>query len=371
MLGNEVIDLDKLTKPELIPLRRRRGFFCMQCQKPVVFKNGTRKRAHFSHEKEGVSISNPESAAHILVKHSLARWLEEQQVMVEVEKRFPQIDRIADVYFEYQNLQYVLEIQKSPMSDAEFNQRVNDYQSINATVLWIFLGNVSEKDSRFRLPPVMLGREIPRLFHFCVRTAKLQIFKAPVFLTTREIYANPIRGKLTEFSVESLLEVEVGGERVHFDESWLEIKKRFRKQCWFYASKSERKLLEQCLIRGFNLSLLPTEVGWPVAGAGMKKSLFVWQAYILLTVMKYFNHGAVFSARDLLNHLNIEYKVIASEVVYGQVVAYLKWLVIFGIVKEEKSGFKCIKTPEIVLTLEDALKRDQKFVEVVRNFWKV
>jgi len=200
----------------------------MQCQKPVVFKNGTRKRAHFSHEKEGVSISNPESAAHILVKHSLARWLEEQQVMVEVEKRFPQIDRIADVYFEYQNLQYVLEIQKSPMSDAEFNQRVNDYQSINATVLWIFLGNVSEKDSRFRLPPVMLGREIPRLFHFCVRTAKLQIFKAPVFLTTREIYANPIRGKLTEFSVESLLEVEVGGERVHFDESWLEIKKRFR-----------------------------------------------------------------------------------------------------------------------------------------------
>jgi len=125
------------------------------------------------------------------------------------------------------------------------------------------------------------------------------------------------------------------------------------------------------LIRGFNLSLLPTEVGWPVAGAGMKKSLFVWQAYILLTVMKYFNHDAVFSARDLLNHLNIEYKVIASEVVYGQVVAYLKWLVIFGIVKEEKSGFKCIKTPEIVLTLEDALKRDQKFVEVVRNFWKV
>jgi len=380
ILGTEVIDLDKLTKSELIPLRRRRDFFCIHCKKAVIFKNGTRKRAHFSHEKDSLSTSNPESAAHLLVKHSFAKWLKEQKIIVEIEKRFPQIDRIADVYFEYQNAKYVIEIQKSPMSDAEFNQRITDYKQVNVTVLWIFLGNMVEKGHQFRLPAVMLGRGESSLFHFCVKRAELKIFENPVFLTTRDIYALPIRGKLNEFSVENLLLVHNECDRneylhqknIYFDQDWLEVKKKFRKRGWFYASKSEKKLLEQCLIRGFNLSLLPTEIGWPIAGAGMRKHLFIWQAYVLLTVMKYFNLDVLFTLKDLMKHLEIEYKVLIDEHASKQVSSYLKWLIMFGIVeKTEKGLYRCIKAPEAMSTLELSIAKDKKFIEVIRNLLKV
>jgi len=367
MLGDEVIDLEKLTKPEIMRLNRRRDFFCIKCKKPVVFKNGTRKRAHFAHEKDGLSVGNPESAAHILVKHSMAKWLKSQGIEVTIERRFPTIDRIADVYFEYKNSKYVLEIQKSSMSDSEFKQRILDYRSIDATVLWIFLGDVGRKKNTFRLPSVMLGRGSQRLFHFCVKTAELRIFEAPVFVTTREVYARSMCQRLSGFRVADLL--EGCGDLIHFDESWFRVKKYFRERGWFYATKSEKKLLEQCLIRGFNLSLLPTEVGWPVAGDAMSKHLFVWQSYVLLTLMKHFSLGDAFTLDHLMRLLRTEYQVVTCDRVRTQVMAYLKWLVMFGIIKEQRGHFAYAKRPQISVSMEEQLSRDEKFVGVAANLW--
>ena len=369
MLGNEVIDLDKLTKPEIMQINRRRDFFCVTCKEPVLFKNGTRKKAHFSHLNDGLSVSNPESTAHLLVKHTMAKWLRKQGIDVTVERRFSTIDRIADVYFEYKNAKYVLEIQKSSMSDTEFRQRVLDYGSVDVTVLWIFLGELSRKGNIFRLPPVMSGRGLHKLFHFCVKTIKLRIFEAPVFVTTRSVYAQPICRRINGYQVDDL--ITDSRNLLHFDLSWFAVKKHFRIHSWFYVTKLERKLLEQCLIRGFNLSLLPTEIGWPVDGDAIGKHLFVWQAYVLLTLMKHFNLGDVFALDHLLRLLKIEYQI----VVYGggrmQVLVYLKWLVIFGIVKEQAGYFEYVKLPKISSNMEEQLKRDEKFVQVAANLWQV
>jgi len=368
-LGDEIIDLDRLTTSEIMQLNRRRDFFCITCEEPVVFKNGTRKRAHFSHVSKGVSVSNPESAAHILVKHSMAKWLRNQRIDAIVERRFPTIDRIADVYFEYKNSKYVLEIQKSSMGDAEFKQRILDYGLVDVSVLWIFLGDVDKKENTFRLPSVMIGRGLRRLFHFCVKTAKLWIFEAPVFVSTRNVYAKPVCRRLSGLRVDDL----VCGSRnlMYFDKTWLEIKKHFRIHGWFYATKKEKKLLEQCLIRGFNLSLLPTEVGWPVDGDAIGKHLFVWQSYVLLTLMKHYDLRDVFSLDHLIRLLGIEYQTMVRDRARAQVLAYLKWLVMFGIIKERGRYFEYVKLPKISVTMEEQLSRDKKFVEVAANLWEV
>ena len=369
MLNHVVIDLEKLTKPEIMKLNGHRDFICLMCKKPVIFKNGTRKRAHFAHEKEGLSTSNPESAAHLLVKHAMAKWLRTQKIEVQVERRFTTIDRIADIYFEYQNVKYAMEIQKSPMSDAEFNQRVLDYNSVDVAILWIFLGEVVQKGALIKLPSVMLGRGERRLFHFCVKTARLRIFEQPVFVSTREVYGKVLCRRLSGFQMTDLLGYSKGVN--HFDESWLAVKERFRKHGWFYASKSEKKLLEQCLIRGFNLSLLPTEIGWPVTGSAMGKHLFVWQAYILLTMMKHFKIGDVFSAKRLAQLLNVEYQLVMRKGMDKQIIAYLKWLVTFGVVRGRGRYFEYIKVPVIQGSMEASLDQDEKFVQIVAKLWKV
>ncbi|MCL1989883.1 MAG: hypothetical protein FWG67_03235 [Defluviitaleaceae bacterium] len=369
MLGHEIIDLEKLTKPEIMALKRRRTFFCIRCKKPVIFKNGTRKRAHFAHEKTRLSVGSSESAAHVLVKHLMINWLKRQQIRGDIEKRFPTINRIADVYFEYKTVNYVLEIQKSPMSDAEFKQRTSDYERVDIKVLWIFLGMVEEKEGTFRLPSVMLGREASRLFHFCVKTTQFQIFERPVFVTARTIYAKQLRGKLSEFSVEDLL--ETSEKAAYFDQSWLAVKKQFRRRNWFYVSKSEKRLREQCLIHGFNLSLLPTEIGWPVDGNGIKKQLFVWQAYVLLTVMKHVKVGGVFSLTDVWVHLQREYGIARTKENVRQVQGYLKWLIMFGIVEAQATYFVYVKCPKMSVSMEVLLQRDKKFVETVEKLWQV
>ena len=368
VLGNKLIDLEKLTKPEIMQLNQRQDFFCEKCKKPVILKNGTRKRAHFSHMKDGLFVGSPESADHILVKHSMARWLRSQGIEAIIERRFSVIDRIADVYFEYKGFKYVLEIQKSSMSDAEFKQRILDYQVVGVTVLWIFLGDVVQEKNTFKLPAVMLGRGLDRFFHFCVKTAKLRVFEVPVFVTTRSVYAKPVCGRLDKFRVADL--VDGRGSLMHFDESWFEIKKDFRQRGWFYATKTEKKLLEQCLMRGFNLSLLPSEIGWPVDGDAMGVHLFVWQAYVLLTLMKHFRLGDIFMLDHLVRLLRIEYQVVVNDGRRKQVMSYLKWLVMFGIIKEEQGYFEYIKLPKIGIGMEEKISQDKKFVGVAVKLWR-
>jgi hypothetical protein len=220
-----------------------------------------------------------------------------------------------------------------------------------------------EKENTFSLPSVMLGRELKRLFHFCVKTAQLRIFEAPVYVSTQEIYARSVCDRLSGFRIDDLL--RESRALMYLTQSWVGVKKQFRMRGWYYATKSEKKLLEQCLIRGFNLSLLPTEVGWPVAGNALKKHLFVWQSYVLLTLMKHFNVGDVFTLAQLFRLLNTEYQVALCDGERKQVSGYLKWLVMFGIIKKQQAYFEYVKLPEINRNMEVQLSQDKKFVQIV------
>ena len=368
MLENVLIDLDTLTKSEIMNLHQGRNFSCVKCAKPVIFKNGTRKRAHFAHEKNGITIGQPESATHLLVKHSLAKWLERQGCLATVERRFPEVDRIADVYFEYKNLPYVLEVQKSPISDIEYQQRIADYQKVNATVLWIFLGTVTQTGNIFQLPPVMLGRNSERLFHFCVRTAKLTIFANPVFLTNSKIYAKGVCKSLGSLQIGSL--IEPIGKGIFFDDSWLTVKRKFRERGWYHAGRNERKLIEQCLLRGFNLPLLPTEVGWPVAGDAIRKPLFIWQACVLIIILKHVKVNDKFYITYLMNLLEFEFNIIWTDDARRQVKKYLEWLVMFGILTKRGRYFEYVKLPKISGMMEENLCHDEQVTNTLVKLWK-
>lgn len=298
LLDDVLIDLERLTKSEIISINRNQNFLCEKCYKPVVFKNGIRKKAHFAHVKAGIGATQPESAAHKLVKEVMAKWLRNQGIHATVEHNFPVIERIADVYFKYQNAGYVFEIQKSSMSDAEFKQRILDYQRVDIEIIWIFLGEVKKRDHTYYLPSVMQGRPVGRLIHFCTKNANLTLFENPAYVSTKAIYSQTICRRLKKFYLQDLLK-KTSGE-LFIDKQWLEVKFNFRRRGWFFASKAEKKLVEQCLLRGFNLAQVPSEVGWPVGGNGIHKSLFVWQAYVLIGIMIFFKIGDVFGVSDVI-----------------------------------------------------------------------
>lgn len=361
LLGDVLIDLERLTKSEIISINRNQNFLCEKCYKPVVFKHGTRKKAHFAHVKAGIGATHPESAAHKLVKEVMAKWLRNQGIQATVEHSFSVIERIADVYFEYQDAGYVFEIQKSSMSDTEFKQRIFDYQRVDIEIIWIFLGEVKKQDNTYYLPPVMQGRPVVRLMNFCTKRANLTIFENPVYVSAKEIYSRAICRRLRNFRVQDLLNEKYSG--IYIDKQWLEVKLNFRRRGWFFASKSEKKLVEQCLLRGFNLAQLPSEVGWPVSGNGIHKSLFVWQAYVLMGIMKFLKMGDVFGVADVIGILKREYQVVCGAGAALQIKQYLFWLVKLKMLNSHHGYFEFVSKPQVNLSVEACLKRDKLLVE--------
>ena len=367
-LNGMVVDLTKMTREEISGLRGKRGFVCLTCEKPVVFKNGTRKRAHFSHEFEGTHMGSPESSAHLLVKYSFAKWLKKQGIVGVVEKRFSDTHRIADVYFEYNQKKFALEVQKSPMSDGEFLARMADYEKIGVTVIWVYLGGLKKQQVTYQLPPVMIGRPLKKMFHFCEKTAIFTVFEQVTFVSNRDIYATVKKGVLAKIRVDELIKPSVKGGK--FCEDWLVVKRQFRNRGWFYVSKSEKKLLEQCLMRGFNLSMIPTVVGWPVVGVGMRKPLFVWQSYVLLTLMKHMMIKEVFTYERLAGLLMDGYDLTLSVEGHRQIKGYLNWLVTFGVLRPRGRHYELLTLPEVTASMERNIENDIKYVDIVAKLLK-
>lgn len=363
LIKQEIIDLDKMTISEIKNLHRKSEFKCIRCEKPVIFKFGTRKQAHFSHVKKGEVFGAVESSAHILTKHSFANWLEKQGCRVVVEQRFPQIDRIADVYFEFHSEKYAFEIQKSPISDQEFENRIADYAQIGITVLWIFIGELIKKKQSIQLPSLMLRRNLDTTFHFCARTAKLTIFNNPVFITQKEVWQGGREKRLSEWKTYDLL--NINKERLVLKRNWLEIKRKYRSRGWFYSAKSERLLVEQCILLGFNLAMLPVEVGWPVTGDAIEKPLFVWQAFVVMAILKYFEIGMEFGLDRMGEILEAEYLIVLSDKGRKQIADYLKWLIMFGMLQQKEKKYIYKKKPHISSSMEVNLQNDELFVGVV------
>ena len=361
LLNDVVIDLERLTKFEITDINRNQNFVCERCYKPVVFKRGTRKRAHFAHVKAGMAATSSESVAHKLVKEIMARWLRNQGIHATVEHPFPVVSRIADVYFKYNSTGYVFEIQKSSISESEFKQRIFDYERLGIEIIWIFLGEVKKQENTYHLPSVMQGRSADKLIHFCAKQAILTIFENPVYISAKEIYCQKVSKRLKYFDASDLLD----GKRIdaYIDNGWLDVKRNFRRRGWFFLSKSERKLAEQCLLRGFNLAQVPPEVGWPVAGNGINKHLFIWQAYVVVCIMKFFDIGGVFGVRDMMDFLQREYQMKWISGASMQIKLYLMWLVNLGMIKYEYGYFEYIRKPKLSLSMEACLKQDAALVQ--------
>ena len=86
------------------------------------------------------------------------------------------VNRIADIYFEWNEQKYVFEIQKSLMTPELFEQRNKDYRQSGIQVIWIFIRDIQERSHTYLLNQVMRLQKGNRLIHFNVLTETLTFF---------------------------------------------------------------------------------------------------------------------------------------------------------------------------------------------------
>ena len=364
-LGDVAIDLRKHSSKEIGRLKQVQGkvFVCPHCDGELILKAGEKNKAHFSHVAVCKYVFyEHESEQHLQTKMLFANWLMNQGVAAYVEHRFPEIMRIADVYFEHDDKKYVFEIQKSPLSEQAFNERSNNYLSLGVTPIWIFLGEVRARKHATILASVMTGKNQQKLLHFDLGENCVTFFDDIIWLTSKEVVATK-----RQISLEKLL---LGGmihpaKLSHSDigSAWRDVKQRFRKRDWFYFSKTERRLSILCMRYGINMALLPSEIGWPVIGKGFKKPLFVWQAYIFMSVITEFSIGDFFNLGDMLRLLRRNFSCDVKLCGKSQLRAYLGWLIRFGILNFHDNSYEVIYVPVFLSSMEGLMQHDDELIE--------
>jgi len=358
MKNQLLVDLRTCSAQELKVLKQEQDYFCVYCKKPMYIKSGPKRKAHFAHVTSCEFLgSEPESEAHYQAKKMLAQWLQEQGIQVEMEYGFSKIKRIADLYFVWDTKQYVIEIQKSSLSGQVFQQRTQDYESLNITILWVFIGELAEKRQTFILNSVMtLNQEFP-LIYLNVDAKKLWRFDQIIWISTKEIYARSQIDQLENLRFSQLLVFNQQTD-MKTSETWFEIKAEFRQRRWQAYMKQERALCQICNKYGINLALLPAEVGWPVTGKGFGKALFIWQAYILMIIVLSYQVGDSFTLQDLIKKLKTYYGLAVTSKSLLQLKDYLKILVNFRILIYEYSYYEYKKKPSFYGRLEQVLSDD-------------
>jgi len=134
-------------------------YLCPECKGKVRVRRGHHRQPHFFHLTHNDNCrQSGKSAIHLAVQHHLLDLLPEKEVSLEC--RFSEISRIADVVWMPQRL--IFEVQCSPITAEEVQQRNRDYGKLGFQVVWIFHDN---RFNRWRVTAAEETLEI-RPFYF-------------------------------------------------------------------------------------------------------------------------------------------------------------------------------------------------------------
>lgn len=114
--------------------QKQLDYICLECQGVVRLRGGMHRHPHFYHLAPSAACRlSTKSMVHIQLQFYMYGLISSGDCVLE--KRFPEINRVADVVWVSKKL--IFEIQCSPISSAEVEQRNRDYASQGFQVVWI------------------------------------------------------------------------------------------------------------------------------------------------------------------------------------------------------------------------------------------
>jgi len=111
-------------------------FLCLDCNEKVILKKGKVKIHHFAHTPDiNCEYGKGKGIEHITAQKVIYDELKNQGIKVELEYKINK--RRADVYYEFNDKKYVVELQKSGIKLEELSQRIIDYCNYDCEILWV------------------------------------------------------------------------------------------------------------------------------------------------------------------------------------------------------------------------------------------
>ena len=118
--------------------QKKLDYSCPECGDILRIKEGAHRRKHFFHTNLKVHCRQKnKNGIHLLVQKYIYSKLPKGEA--KLEHSFPTIHRIADVAWITQKI--IFEVQYSPISLQEVQGRMEDYQKVGYSVIWILHDN--------------------------------------------------------------------------------------------------------------------------------------------------------------------------------------------------------------------------------------
>ena len=139
--GKQIILAERMSKKDLLALRKRVTFYCPQCHEKVMLKIGEVKIPHFAHFNHSTCRSlfaEGESAAHLAGKRQLFTFFKEQKALhVQLEPFIKKLAQRPDLLVETAKGKIPVEFQCSTIPIADMMKRTAGYQRVFMQPIWI------------------------------------------------------------------------------------------------------------------------------------------------------------------------------------------------------------------------------------------
>lgn len=348
-------------------------FYCPTCNSKVIIRSGRKVIPHFSHLPHSVCrYGNGEGVYHEMGKYLLYQWLSEQNIEVDLEVYFPQINRRADLVIKVLNKIIIIEFQCTKISAEEIAERTSAYNQIKLHVIWIIgmnhfkrLGNNQFKLSTFLQSCIHLfpHQKVPVLYffdptsqHFASLTHiySYQYTKAFATINMAPIQIIPFQSIFKELPIS-----------VRFPQYWIEQLQRIRNKPIVHPGKElnwRRKLYEQGIIFHHlpSICFLPNK--WQIQ---MNSPFWMWQTEISINLIQHLPISNTLTisqcAKILDDNTMIQLPNVHQE--YSAIHSFLTNLEILGYLKKTSNNtYVKLKDVEMYVHLEEALKGDENII---------
>lgn len=130
------------------------SYKCPECSSILRARRGPFRQPHFYHLQKTLCRHAGKSLIHLNMQYALQKIAPRGELLFE--HHFPQIGRIADLFWPQQKL--VFECQLSPISAQEVRARCTDYGKLGYTVVWILHDKTFNKSKLSPAEKTLLGR---------------------------------------------------------------------------------------------------------------------------------------------------------------------------------------------------------------------
>ncbi|MFS0752171.1 competence protein CoiA family protein [Oceanobacillus sp. 1P07AA] len=353
--------------------QNKEPFYCPNCNSKLIIRSGRKVIPHFSHLPNSICRhGNGEGMYHEMGKYLLYQWLSDQNIEVDLEVYFPQINRRADLVINVLNKVIIIEFQCAKISAEEIAERTSAYNQLNHHVIWIVgmnhfrrLGNNQFKLNTFLQTCIHLfpQQKIPVLYffdpisqHFATLTHiyEYQVTKAFATITITSIQTIEFQRIFKEMPIS-----------VKFPQDWIRQVQRIRNKPVIHSGKEmnwRRKLYEQGIIFHYlpSICFLPNK--WQIH---MNTPFWMWQSEICINLIQHLSISDTLTIsrctklldENIMNQLpNVHQK-------YSAIHSFLTNLEFLGYFKKiSDSTYVKLKDIEMYAHLEEALKGDQKII---------